>query len=65
MHHHRSRSPGKTLTDKVREKRRRKRKAKNQRKTEVAANRKNEAARDSPFQLVDKTERGYRLSQSA
>ena len=30
-----------------------------QRKAEIAANRKNEAARESPFQLVDKTKCDY------
>ena len=49
----------KTLADKVREKRRRKKKARKQRKAEIAANRKNEAARESPFQLVDKTKCSY------
>ena len=49
----------KTLTDKVREKRRRKKKARKQRKAEIAANRKNEAVRESPFQLVDKTKCGH------
>ena len=49
----------KTLTAKVREKHCRKKKERKQRKAEIAANRKNEAARESPFQLVDKTKCGY------
>ena len=49
----------KTLTDKARERRRRKKKRRKQRKAEIAANQKNEAPRESPFQLVDKTKCGY------
>ena len=49
----------KTLTDKARERRRRKKKRRKQRKTEIAANQKNEAPSESPFQLVDKTKCGY------
>ena len=48
----------KTLTDKARERRRRKKKRRKQRKAEIA-NQKNEAPRESPFQLVDKTKCGY------
>ena len=48
----------KTLTDKARERRRRKKKRRRQRKAEIA-NQKNEAPRESPFQLVDKTKCGY------
>ena len=47
-----------TLTDKARERRRRKKKRRKQRKAEIA-NQKNEAPRESPFQLVDKTKCGY------
>ena len=49
----------KTLTDTARERRRRKKKRRKQRKAEIAANQKNEAPRESPFQLVDKTKCGY------
>ena len=49
----------KTLTDKARERRRRKKKRRKQRRAEIAANQKNEASRESPFQLVDKTKCGY------
>ena len=59
MHHHRRSRRKKTLTDRVREKRRRKKKRRQQSKAEIAANRKNGAARESPFQLVDKTKCGY------
>ena len=59
MHHHRRSRRKKTLTDKVREKRRRKKKMRKQRKAEIAANRKYEAPRESPFQLVDKTKCSY------
>ena len=48
----------KTLTDKARERRRRKKKRRKQRKAEIA-NQKNEAPREFPFQLVDKTKCGY------
>ena len=48
----------KTLTDTARERRRRKKKRRKQRKAEIA-NQKNEAPRESPFQLVDKTKCGY------
>ena len=49
----------KTLTDKLREKRCRKKKRGQQRKAKIAANRKNEAAGESPFQFVDKIKSGY------
>ena len=49
----------KTLTDTARERRRRKKKRRKQRKAEIAANQKNEASRESPFQLVDKTKCGH------
>ena len=48
----------KSLTDKARERRRRKKKRRKQRKAEIA-NQKNEAPRESQFQLVDKTKCGY------
>ena len=58
MHHHRRSRRKKTLTDKARERRRRKKKRRKQRKAEIA-NQKNEAPRETPFQLVDKTKCGY------
>ena len=48
----------KTLTDKARERRRRKKKRRKQKKAEIA-NPRNEAPKESPFQLVDKTKCGY------
>ena len=48
----------KTLKDKAREKHGRKKKRRKQRNAEIA-NQKNEASRESPFQLVDKTKCGY------